>query len=78
MRHKLEPAYSIIKTLGGLKAVSEITGVSVHTVMRWRYPKGKGTGGIIPHRHQPKMLAAAQKADANLSASSFFPVEYQP
>lgn len=68
-----EPASSIIKKFNGLKAVAEITGVSPHTVMRWRYPRSKrGTGGVIPHRHASRLLAAAQEMGIDLSPADFF------
>ncbi|KQZ25827.1 hypothetical protein ASD50_20605 [Mesorhizobium sp. Root552] len=76
MLYELEPAATIIKTLGGLKAVSEIAGVSRHSVMRWRYPISvRGTGGTIPHQHHRKLLVAAKERDIELSPLDFFPEE---
>lgn len=68
-----EPATSIIRKFGGLKAVAEITDVSAHSVMRWRYPRSKkGTGGVIPHRHADRLLTAAQEKGIDLSPADFF------
>lgn len=74
MQHNLEPAHSIILKFGGLKAVSEITGISQHSVMRWRYPASKrGTGGLIPSWHQKTLLDAAQDRGIDLEPAAFFP-----
>lgn len=68
-----EPATSVIKKFKGLKAVAEITGVSPHSVMRWRYPRSKrGTGGIIPHRHANRLLSAAKERGIELTPADFF------
>lgn len=76
MQHNLEPAHSVIQKFGGLKAVSEITGISQHSVMRWRYPASKrGTGGLIPSWHQGKLLNAAQDRGIDLKPEAFFPEE---
>lgn len=70
---KCEPATSIIRKFKGLKAVAEITGVSSHSVMRWRYPRSKrGTGGLIPHRHADKLLVFARENGVDLSPADFF------
>jgi hypothetical protein len=71
---RCEPANTIIKKFGGLKPVSEIAGISPHSVMMWRYPRDKkGTGGAVPHWHQGKLLAAARELGVDLSPASFFP-----
>ncbi|RUM95169.1 hypothetical protein EET67_24785 [Pseudaminobacter arsenicus] len=68
-----EPAASIIRKFNGLKAVAEITGISSHSVMRWRYPRSKrGTGGVIPHRHADRLLAVAREKGIDLSPADFF------
>ena len=57
----LEPAYSIIKELGGDAAVAEICGLRDRTtVYRWTVPKEKkGTGGVIPQKRLRALLAYA-------------------
>jgi hypothetical protein len=55
-----EPAASLIKKLGGLSVVAQITGKSVTQVQRWRLPKEKGgTGGAVPRWHAQKIFDAA-------------------
>lgn len=76
---KCEPATSIIKKFEGLKAVAEITGISRHSVMFWRYPRDRrGTGGLIPSRHAVKLLAAAKERGIDLSPADFFATEEKP
>lgn len=73
---RCEPADKIIKDLGGLSAVATITGVTAHSVMRWRMPQDSGgTGGAIPSRHVPTLIKAAQEKGIPLAAADFFPVE---
>lgn len=69
---KCEPASSIIAALGGLKAVSSATGVSVVTVQRWRFPKERGgTGGFIPRKYHDDLLALAHRTGVEMSISAF-------
>lgn len=71
---RCEPADTIIKKFSGLKAVSEVVGVSPHTVMRWRRRREDGgTGGVIPHWHMDKLLAAARDRDIDLKPADFLP-----
>lgn len=71
---RCEPANSIIKKFNGLTAVAGITNVTPHTVMRWRKPREEGgTGGVIPHWHMDKLLAAAMNLGIKLEPSDFLP-----
>lgn len=70
---RCEPANSIIKRFGGLTAVSEITGVTVHSVMRWRMPRPVGAGGAIPVKHAEALIAAAKMKGISLGADDFLP-----
>lgn len=71
---RCEPADTIIKKFNGLKAVSEIVGVSQHTVMRWRRRREDGgTGGVIPHWHIAKLLAAARERNIDIQPADFLP-----
>lgn len=71
---RCEPANQIIKKFNGLKAVSQIVGVTPHTVMRWRTPRARGgTGGVIPHWHMAKLLNAARDLGLDLEPGDFFP-----
>ncbi|MCC5777883.1 hypothetical protein H7H48_02375 [Nitratireductor sp. B36] len=70
----MEPAQSIIKNLGGPSAVAEIAGVHRTRVSNWSRAKEKGgTGGIIPFKHVPALLAAAKEKNVALSADDFLP-----
>lgn len=70
-----EPAGSLIAKFGSVKALAEITGISVHSVGRWRAPKEKGgTGGVVPHWHINSIVAAASAQGIKVSAADFFPV----
>lgn len=71
MRH--EPANTIIQKFGGLSALAEIVGKAPHTVMKWRMPKPKGTGGVIPHWHHDAILEAAKAKGIELEPSDFLP-----
>lgn len=74
----MEPAKSIIKRLGGEKAVAEITATSYTAPYRWQHPLAKrGTGGVIPQRHIPTLLAYARQHGIALAPDDFFPSEQQ-
>ena len=69
----MEPAKSIIKKLGGEKVVSQITGTSYTAPYRWQHPVAKGgTGGAIPQKHIPALMAHARQVQVALDASEFF------
>lgn len=71
----MEPAASIIKAIGGEAIASEITGTAYTAPYRWQQPKEKGgTGGLIPQRHHPALLAYAQDRGLDLRAEHFLPV----
>ena len=72
----MEPAASIISKLGGDTKVAEIVGVHRTRVANWKRPRaGGGTGGTIPFKHVPALLAAAKALGQDLSADDFLPVE---
>lgn len=71
----MEPAASIISSLGGDTVVAAIAGVHRTRVANWKRPKDSGgTGGAIPFRHVPALLKAAQEKGITLSADDFLPV----
>lgn len=71
-----EPAASLIKKLGGLTAVAQITGKSVTQVQRWRLPKEKGgTGGAVPRWHAQKIFAAASERGIEVKADELIAME---
>jgi len=70
----MEPARSIIQKLGGPNAVAEIAGVHRTRVSNWMRPKASGgTGGTIPFKHVPSLLAAAKGKGLELGADDFLP-----
>lgn len=72
---KLDPALSVIKSLGGFEKVAEITKKHISRVYRWTYPKDRGgTGGFIPQADAEILLAHAKAHDLPVTAESFFRV----
>ena len=70
----MEPAASIISKLGGDTAVAAIVGVHRTRVANWKRSKESGgTGGVIPFKHVPALIAAARAAGHELSADDFLP-----
>lgn len=71
---RCEPANTIITKFGGLKKVAEATGVTVHSVMRWRKERSEGgTGGMVPHWHVQALLDAAKDQQIALGPTDFLP-----
>ena len=70
----LDPARTIIDRFStseacGVSVVSEITGVGVTGVRKWRYPKERGgTGGYIPPRHWMKLKREGRVRGISLPA----------
>jgi hypothetical protein len=71
----MEPASTIIRQLGGPNKVAEIAGVHRTRVSNWKRPSERGgTGGVIPLKHIPKLIAAAKEAGVKMSADDFMPI----
>lgn len=67
------PAHHIICKLGGEKAVAELLGIHETAPYRWTYPRSrKGSQGVIPARHIPKLIAAAKHRRKRLRFEDFF------
>jgi hypothetical protein len=63
-----EPAYSIVIRLGGDLAVARRVGVYKKSVWKWHAPKRQGgTGGKIPRKRWPALLAMAADLGIPLS-----------
>lgn len=70
----MEPAQTIIRKLGGATVVAGIAGVHRTRVSNWARAKAAGgTGGTIPFKHVPKLIAAAATKGVSLSADDFLP-----
>ena len=66
-------ATRIISKFGGVTKVAKLVKINASSVHRWTYPKKRGgTGGIIPTRHQDKLLAKARENGVELSPADFF------
>lgn len=53
----------------GPAVVADLLGLDLTTVYRWDYPVGKrGTGGLIPAKHQGPLLTLAEMFGYNLTA----------
>jgi len=71
----LEPAHSIIDSLGGSAEVCRALGVSYSQVRKWTWSKQRGgTGGLIPQRWHVAVLDLARRKDVPMTASAFLPV----
>lgn len=70
----MEPANRIIAALGGPTKVADQIGVHRVTVSKWKRPaKDGGTGGIIPIRHVPGLIAMAKSQGVPLNFDDFLP-----
>jgi len=59
-KNKKEPAFSIVKALGGVRSTARLLEISPSAVSRWLSPVSKkGTGGTIPHWHWKAILRHA-------------------
>jgi hypothetical protein len=72
----MEPAQTIIAKLGGVNAVSKITGVHRTRVFAWKRSRATGgTDGRIPQSHIETMIAFARENGIELSLADFFASE---
>lgn len=72
----MEPAFSIIQSLGGPTKVSAALGVHRSRVWRWGCSKEQGgTDGIVPFNHVPKLISMARDAGIEIDANAFLPRE---
>lgn len=69
----MEPAQTIITKLGGVNAVSQITGVHRTRVFAWKRSRAAGgTDGRIPQNHIETMIAFARENGIDLKVEEFF------
>lgn len=67
------PASLIIGKFGGPRALATLLGLHTVSVYRWTYPSSKGgTNGLIPTRHQNRLLALARSSGIGLRPADFF------
>ena len=68
----MEPAQTIIRKLGGPSVVARIVGIHRTRVSSWQRSRAAGgTGGHIPQRHIPTLLAFAREKKADVTAEDF-------
>lgn len=69
-KNRKEPAYTVVTTLGGVRATAALLDIDPSAVSRWITPKNKGgTGGVIPQRWWPAILRHAKYAKLELTVS---------
>lgn len=73
--HKLEPAYTVIEKLGGKSAVAAELALDKSTLSRWCKPAPGGTGGLIPQRYWPQLIAMARKQSVTINVMELVAVE---
>lgn len=65
--HFHDPAYSVVEKLGGKAAVAERLKLDKSTLSRWCQPRPMGTGGIIPQRYWPALIAMAREQGVDIT-----------
>lgn len=69
----LDPAYTIIRKLGGIEKAAEASGASENRVYRWQLPRDRGgTDGLIPSKRQQRILDWAAERNIKLRPADFF------
>lgn len=72
----MNPAARVLEKIGGAPVAATVCSVDQSTAHRWTYPKERrGTGGIIPAKHQRPLLEYARRNNLPLTAEDFFPGE---
>jgi hypothetical protein len=72
MTQQLSPAREIVARLGGVRATARVLQLNPSAVSRWMMPAQKrGTGGQIPQRHWPALIAHAKKERVKLALRDF-------
>lgn len=67
-----EPAYSIMKLLGGPSPTARGLDLKPHSTLRWQQPVEKrGSGGSIPFKYHDKIIALAAERGIELPRGAF-------
>ena len=57
-RFRCQPAFTVIRALGGARALADMLGVSTEAVSQWNRPASKGgSGGYVPKKHWAMIVA---------------------
>ena len=67
IKGRQEPAYSVVKRLGGVAATARIIQVNASTVSRWILSGPGTTGGNIPQKYWPELLLWASHRGIDIS-----------
>jgi hypothetical protein len=74
--HTLEPAHTIVESLGGRTHVAEKLGVDRSTVARWCVPYPAGTGGKIPQRYWKDLIRLGRASGVDLTIGDLSGFEF--
>jgi len=72
IKGRCEPAYSVIRRLGGVTPTAKILSIAPSSVSRWLIEEG--TAGKIPQNHWKALIATAKKRKIELSLEDLFGV----
>ena len=70
IKGRCEPAYSIVKRLGGVTSTAKILAIGPSSVSRWLI--ADGTAGKIPQNHWNALIAYAKKRKIKISLHDLF------
>jgi hypothetical protein len=70
IKGRCEPAYSIVKRLGGVTSTAKILAIGPSSVSRWLI--ADGTAGKIPQNHWNALIAHAKKRKIKISLHDLF------
>jgi transposase len=69
----MNAANAVIKKFGGARKVAEMLGCDPSRVYRWGYPPEKGGfDGLIPAKHQKRLLELAREQNIKLKPNDFW------
>lgn len=66
-------AHEVITKCGGVSRVADILKISYSRVYHWSWQ-----AGVVPAKHQYRLLCAARKAGIDLTPDDFFPAKIPP
>ena len=72
IKGRCEPAYSVVRRLGGVTPTAKILSIAPSSVSRWLVEEG--TAGKIPQNHWKALIANAKKRKIELSLEDLFGV----
>lgn len=74
----MNAATAVIKKFGNARKVADLLGCDPSRVYRWAYPASKGGfDGLIPAKHQKRLLELANEKNISLTPNDFWEVPKQ-